>query len=174
MRTLLITLSIFVVSLSISAAEPIKELSPLSPFIGTWQTVGGSVDGSDDFEDISRWEWAFDGKIVKITHSVNQGAYYGESLIGWDAQKSEIVYRYVNNAGFFTDGVITPVSDARISVHEVVRGSTSGPTETLSEYWIDEAGLLKAWSKLKIDGKWTEQNDVSYARNHDVAPKMGK
>lgn len=169
MRILLIAVTIFVSSFATKAIEPLKELSALAPFIGTWQTIGDSVDGSSDFEDISKWEWAFGGKIVKITHSVNKGAYYGESLIGWDAQQQKIIYRYVNNAGFFTDGIITPKENNAISVHEIVRGSRSGPSETLSEYWIDENGMLKAWSQLKTGDKWSEKNNVAYKPAPDAA-----
>jgi hypothetical protein len=151
------------------SADPIKELSPLAPFIGTWKTTGGSVDGTQSFEDVSRWQWAFGGKIVKITHSVNQGAYFGESLISWDGQQQKIVYRYVNNAGFYTDGVITPVDDG-IEVHEFVRGSLSGPTETLSGYRVDSDGLMQAWSKFKADGKWGEATTVSYAQAPNAEP----
>lgn len=154
-------------SFSLKAAEPIPELKSLEPFIGTWKTVSGSADGSQNFEDVSKWEWAFGGKIVKITHSVNQGSYFGESLIGWDAQQGKIVYRYVNNAGFYTDGVITPTSDG-IEVHEYVRGANSGPSETLSGYKIDEQGNMVTWSKFKTDDKWGETNKSVYASSPDA------
>ena len=167
MRTILIALAILFVNFSVKAAEPIKELQVLAPFIGTWKTVGGSVDGSQNFEDVSKWEWAMGGKIVKITHSVNKGAYFGESLIGWDAQQEKIVYRYVNNAGFYTDGVITPGENG-IDIHEFVRGAKGGPTETMANYRIDADGTMKAWSKFKADGNWGEASNVTYERSPDA------
>jgi len=157
-----LTVSILL-SLTAKAAEPIPQLAPLAPFIGTWKTTSGSVDGSDKFEDVQKWEWAFSGKILKLTHSVNQGAYYGESLIGWDAQQQKIVYRYVNNAGFYTDGTITPIEDG-IEVHEYVRGALAGPSETLSGYKIDDEGRIQAWSKFKTNDKWGEASTVTYER----------
>lgn len=168
MKTIFAAIILCALSLPAHANEPIPELAPLAPFIGSWKTIGGSVDGSNKFEDISKWEWAFGGKIVKITHSVNQGAYYGESLIGWDAQQEKIVYRYVNNAGFYTDGVITPQENGAISVHEMVRGSLSGPSETLSEYRVGEDGLLHTWAQLKTGEIWSEKNIATYKRSPDA------
>lgn len=141
-------------------AEPLEELASLAPFIGTWKTVSGAVDGSDNFTDVSKWEWVLKGRVVRITHSVNDGAYAGESLIHWDGQQGKIIYRYVTTADFFTDGVITPTADG-ISVHEYVRGASSGPTETRSSYSIKD-GKIHAWSQFLTDGTWSEKSDVVY------------
>ncbi|MEX0298023.1 MAG: hypothetical protein AB3N28_03065 [Kordiimonas sp.] len=165
MRYFIITIFAFLSS-SISAA-PSEQLKALSPFIGTWTSVDGSVDGSNSFQDIAKWEWAFDGKVVRITHSVNKGAYAGESLIHWDDVQGKIIYRYVNTASFYTDGTITPKDDGSIDVHEFVRGSKTGPTESLSNYRV-ENGQLRSWAKFKTDGKWAEPNDVVYNSTPDA------
>lgn len=165
---LLVGLSFIIFSIGATAAEPISALKPLAPFIGTWTSISGSVDGSEKFEDVAKWEWAFKGQVVRITHSVNQGAYAGESLIHWDDTAGKIIYRYVNTAGFYTDGTIIPKSDGSIDVHEYVRESKSGPTESLSNYRL-ENGQIKAWSKFKKDGEWAEPRHITYKATPDAA-----
>lgn len=162
LASLLLAASFTLFSPAAKAAEPIDELAPLTPFIGTWRSVSGAVDGTDTFTDISKWEWILAGRVVRITHNVNDGDYAGESLIHWDGQQGKIIYRYVNTADFFTDGVITP-TDGGINVHEYVRGASSGPTETRSFYGIKD-GQIHAWSQFLTDGEWSEKSDVVYER----------
>jgi len=154
------------------AADPAPELAMLKPFIGTWKTVSGAVDGSEDFTDISKWEWILKGQVVRITHSVNDGAYAGESLIHWYGQQQKIIYRYVTTAGFYTDGEITAADAGGIDVREYVRGAASGPTETRAHYAVTADGRIEAWSKFLVDGKWTEANTVTYEAAPDVEVKL--
>lgn len=158
-----------VTGLPARAEGPAPELAILQPFIGTWKTVSGAVDGSDDFSDISKWEWILKGQVVRITHSVNDGAYAGESLIHWDGQQQKIIYRYVTTAGFYTDGEITAAEAGGIDVHEFVRGAAGGPSETLAHYEVTADGRLEAWSKFLVDGTWTEASTVTY----EAAPDAG-
>jgi len=158
-------LFLFIMTTLIAAAgtkaEPIKELAALAPFTGkTWRSVSGSVDGSADFSDVSKWEWTLGGRVVRITHSVNQGAYAGESLIHWDDVKEKIIFRYVTTAGFYTDGVIS-ATDGGIEVHEIVGGAKSGPSETLSGYSVRD-GRLYTWAKIKANGEWSEISETVY------------
>ncbi len=168
MRLLFVAL-LACISLVARAAEPIPELAPLAPFAGkTWKSVSGSVDGGEDFTDISKWEWAMHGRVVRITHSVGGGSYGGESLIHWDAQQGKIIFRYVTTAGFYTDGVITPV-EGGIEVHEIVRGAKSGPSETRSAYLMKD-GEIHGWAQFRTDGTWGERSDFRYIEAPDAVP----
>ncbi|WP_262689954.1 hypothetical protein [Kordiimonas aestuarii] len=168
MRTLFIVLLVLS-GFSAVAGEPIKELAALSPFAGkTWRTASGSVDGSENATDISKWEWAMHGRAVRITHSVNGGSYAGESLIHWDGQQEKIIFRYVTTASFYTDGIITPV-EGGIEVHEFVRGAKSGPTETRSAYMLKD-GEMHGWAQLKTDGEWGEISEFRYEEAPDAVP----
>ena len=170
MRLLLASILVFM-TVGARAHEPIAALTPLAPFAGkTWKSVSGSVDGSEDFTDISRWEWAMHGKAVRITHSVGDGSYGGESLIHWDDQQQKIIFRYVTTAGFYTDGVITPTEDG-IEVHEFVRGAKSGPTETRSAYMIRD-GEMHGWAQLKTNGKWGEVSNFRYIQSPGSTPTI--
>lgn len=162
MRYLTLLCAVFL-STTVQATSAQEKLSVLAPFIGTWTSVSGSVDSSENFQDVAKWEWAFGGNVVRIIHSVNKGDYAGESLIHWDDVQGKIIYRYVNTASFYTDGTITPQADGSIEVHEYVRGSKDGPTESLSGYRVDQ-GRIVAWSKFKTNGKWAEPSQVTYDR----------
>jgi len=62
-----------------------EHLRPLGQFIGkTWRGKSPNADPDKPFEDVSRWERALNGQAVRILHSVNEGAYGGETLIVWD------------------------------------------------------------------------------------------
>ncbi len=172
MRYLLTTIFIFIFSLSGRTVEPIPQLKALSPFIGTWTSQSGSVDGSSSFTDVSKWEWAFGGTALRITHSVNSGNYVGESMIIWDAHDQQIIYRYVNNAGFYTDGVITERSATSILVHEFIRGMTEeGATETRAGYSLKN-GDLYSWTQFKTHDIWGEKSEVVYKKTPNAEPVM--
>ena len=172
MRYIFCAIVMLTATFGIKATEPAEELKGLIPFIGTWTSLSETLDPRKKFTDVARWEWAFGGKIVRIIHSVNGGAYAGESLIQWDAADQQIIYRYVNNGGFYTDGVITERSYGSIIVHEYIRGTTEeGPTETRAGYSIKN-GQMYSWTQFKLRGVWGEKSEVIYERTPDAKPKM--
>ena len=103
--------------------------------------------------DIMRWERALNGRAVRVLHSVNEGAYGGETLYMWDAKKEALTYHYFTTAGFTTTGTLT-VKDGKFISHEVVSGSAGGVTEVraTSELLPDGTFLVKT-EHLK-DGKY--------------------
>ncbi|TNE67746.1 MAG: hypothetical protein EP335_00545 [Alphaproteobacteria bacterium] len=151
---------------SARAAEPAPELAPLAPFVGTtWKSVSGGFPGETDFHDISKWEWAMNGQVIRITHSINDGAYGGESLIHYDADQDRIIFRYVTTDGFYTDGVIT-LTDAGFDAHEAIRSAKGGPTEAKSSYSIRD-GNMHATAQVLTDGKWSDSSETVYAASPD-------
>lgn len=154
------------------AEEPIEPLKIFTPFIGTWTSAANPETPENKFTDISRWEWAFGGKVVRITHSVNGGAYAGETLIHWDAVRQQIIYRYVNNGGFYTDGVISERSYGSILIHEFIRGfQQDGPTETRAGYSVRD-GKIYSWTQFKRGDIWGEKSNVIYEPTPHAVPIM--
>jgi hypothetical protein len=78
--------------------------------------------------DVARWERALNGKAVRITHSLNEGAYGGEVIVRWDEEKQTVCYYYFTTDTFWTEGTMT-FKDGKIASHEFVKGKAEGVTE---------------------------------------------
>src|SRR5436309_2306328 len=104
-------------------------LRTLRPWLGkTWK--GQFKDSKPDKPtlDVARWERALNGQAVRIQHSINDGAYGGESIVLWDEKKQAVTYHYFTTAGFWTTGTMT-FKDGAVLTHETVSGSAGGITE---------------------------------------------
>ena len=115
--------------------------APLSVFIGkTWRGELASENPEKPDIDISCYERALNGKIVRNLHSVNEGEYGGETIIIWDAEVGALRYFYFTTAGFFTQGTMSFEGERMIS-SEKVTGNVNGITE------------VRAVSEIKVDGR---------------------
>ena len=84
-----------------------EHLKPLQSYIG--KTFKGEFADSTPVNptyDIQYWERALNGNAIKITHSVNNGEYGGESMIMWDAKVESLVSWYFTTAGFYTQATM--------------------------------------------------------------------
>src|SRR5262245_37959733 len=122
------------------AAAPLAEpLKAFAPYVGkTWR--GEFVNAKKPTVDVARWERALNGQAIRTLHSVNDGAYGGESIIMWDAKKNSLVYWYFTTAGFRTEGTMK-FEDGQFIAHETVAGKAGGVTE------------VKSISKILPDGR---------------------
>src|SRR5262245_6468739 len=85
------------------ADQPALEpgLEPLRPLLEkTWKGAFKNSTPEKPVVDVMRWERALNGKAVRLLHSVNDGAYGGETIITWDARKEQVTYHYFTTAGF--------------------------------------------------------------------------
>lgn len=167
LTSILILLATFAVASVVHAVAGEKEsldenLEPLRPLLGkTWKgEMKGSTAGKP-VVDIQRWERALNGKAVRILHSINQGAYGGESLVLWDASKKSVVYYYFTTAGFMTSGTMT-LKDGKLLTHENVNGDAGGITEARATTEIGKDGSYHVVSDYLKDGKWVPGRDVTY------------
>jgi hypothetical protein len=158
-------LLLLLLSARLHAADslPLDEhLKPLEPFIGkTWR---GEFKGSTPEKpiiDISRWERALNGKAIKITHSINDGAYGGESFIRWDDAKKELLFFYFTTAGFYTTGAMK-VENGKIMATEKVNGRADGATEVRSTYELRPDGTLLNKSEYLAGEKVAGSREVLY------------
>jgi len=138
------------------------KLAPIAPYIGTWSASLG-----DGVTDVSKWEWIMGGKAVQITHSINDGAYGGRSIVHWNGERESIAYRYVTTARFFTEGNIHVKDDGSLEVEEIVWGNMDGASETRSGYSIKD-GKMHTWSQLKYGIKWGDVSNAVYSRTPDA------
>jgi len=139
-----------------------EHLKPLKPFIGkTWRGKSPNPDPDKPFEDVSRWESALNGQAVRILHSVNEGAYGGETLVVWDRKKESLVFYYFTTEGFYTNGTIK-IEGGKMISHEIVTGNENGITEVKSVGTILPDGKLHNKSQYLKNGDWVDGHEFIY------------
>jgi hypothetical protein len=127
----------------------------------TWKGAFKSSTPEKPVVDVARWERALNGKAVRILHSVNDGAYGGESLVTWDEAKQSVVYHYFTTAGFMTTGTMN-FKDGKFYTHEVVKGKSDGVTEVRGESELRADGTLGVKTEHKKNGEWSAGREVVY------------
>jgi hypothetical protein len=145
------------------AAEPKldEHLTVLAPYVGkTWKGEFKNSTKEKPLFDVARWEVALKGKAVRITHSVNDGVYGGESLIVWDAKSQKLVSYYFTTAGFFTEGMIE-INDGRLVHREVVHGQQPGVSEVESVNELRD-GRMYVKSRFLRNGEWVDAHEITY------------
>jgi len=155
------------------AAEPVEDpFDMLAPFVGkTWR--GELKDPRDPTKvsvDISKWEWALGGRAIRITHSLNEGAYGGETVIFYDAQAKTLIGHYFTTAGFHTLSTIEPLGENAFVSVETVSGH---PTiaEVRATVTLSEDGSMATESVyVGKDGSTTPGHAATYTEVEGVEP----
>ena len=104
---------------------------------------------------------ALNGNAIKITHSVNNGEYGGESMIMWDAKLGSLVFWYFTTAGFYTQTTVI-IEDGKLVSHEKVTGNENGITEVKSIMQLLSNGQLHTKSEYLQNGKWVDGHEIYY------------
>ena len=145
-----------------------EQLEPLRPFVGkTWRGVVAGSDSAKQTVDVSKWERALNGRAVRILHSVNDGAYGGETIVFWDREKEKLVYYYFTTAGFMTQGTFA-LEGKIFTAHEYVTGNQDGITEVKSSGEILPDGSLKTFSTFLKNGEWVQGRETIYREDPDA------
>ena len=111
--------------------------------------------------DISHWERILNGMAIKVTHSVNDGEYGGESIITWDAEKNSLVSSYFTTAGFTTNAVMH-FEDGKLISLEDVTGNENGITKVKAIIEFLENGDLQNSSKYLMNNEWVDGHTIYY------------
>lgn len=154
----LLALALLVCSARGAETNLIEQLEPLRKMLGTWR---GDLNGSTD---VLQWERALNGQAIRILHSVNDGAYGGEVLVTWDAEKKAVTYHYFTTAGFRTVGTMK-FEDRKIKAHETVTGSAGGVKEVRSVGELRDDGSYHIKSEHFKDGQWQPGRETTYRRD---------
>jgi len=154
-----------------AAGEPFLEphLAFLSPLLG--KTMKGSFTTSTPEKpivDVQRWERVLNGHAVRLTHSINNGVYGGETIILWDPQKQAVVYYYFTTAGFMTTGAMA-ANGSQIVTHESVQGDSDGITEVRSTCDLQPEGALHVKAEYFKRGQWTFGHEATYRPTPEAA-----
>lgn len=163
-------------SLAIAQQAPLPEAvsgraayAPFEAMVGkTWR---GQGIGPNKAEDIQRWEWAVGGHAIRIVHSVNNGAYAGETLIFRDKDSGNYIFHYFTTGGFHTTGTIRPVGAVSYEIDETIHGAKGfGALKSTGVLGAD--GVYRTRSKMEKDGKWVEFGGFDYREDATAVPVM--
>ena len=140
-----------------------ENLQALQPFLGSWRGEFKSSTPEKPVIDVALWERALNGKAVRILHSINDGAYGGETLVTWDAKSKTIVYHYFTTAGFQTKGTMK-IDGKKLVCHEVVTGNTEETTEVKSTIELRDENTMHTSAKYFKNGTSEQGREVTYQR----------
>lgn len=147
------------------AAEPNAHLAPMAPYVGkTWRGEFTESTPENPVVDVQRWEWALNGQAIRIMHSVNDGAYGGESMILWDRERERLIYFYFTTAGFYTTGTMAYDDGAFVSYEEVT-GSDDGTTAVRSTSVLLEDGRFHTKAEYQRGDAWVPGHEITYTED---------
>ena len=159
---ILIVGGLFAQSGETTKMELSEHLKPLQSYIGkTFKGEFADSTPENPTYDIQHWERALNGNAIKITHSVNNGEYGGESMIMWDAKLGSLVSWYFTTAGFYTKTTVI-IEDGKLVGHENVTGNENGITEVKSIMQLLSNGQLHTKSEYLQNGKWIDGYEIYY------------
>ena len=111
-----------------------KHLEAFEPYIGkTYKGEFAESTPETPVFDVQYWERILNGNGVKITHSVNDGEYAGESIIMWDLKSESLQSWYFTTAGFYTEATVR-FEDKKVQSNqpEISLSSVSAEKEALN------------------------------------------
>ena len=144
-----------------------QHLKTFEPYIG--KTYKGEFSDSTPEKpvfDIQLWERILNGNGIKITHSVNNGEYGGESIIFYDAKLGKIVSYYFTTAGFYTQASVD-INDDKIIIIEKVTGNKNGITEVKSITQLLSNNEKHTKSQYLQNGQWVDGHNIYYKEVSD-------
>ena len=166
-RFTLILVGLAVLTLGGARAEtPVSD--PMSAFdhlVG--KTFVGDL-GPDAGTDVQRWEKILGGKAVRITHSLNKGAYGGETLIYASKATGGFEFVYVTTGGFRTEGTIEMDETGNWTATEQVNGHETIQAVRSSGTLREDGTLVTSSTYLNKDGTQTPGHSFVYREDPDA------
>ncbi|MFC4656727.1 hypothetical protein ACFO3I_17035 [Rheinheimera marina] len=149
------------------AAEPVlhPKLEVFRPLLNSfWQGDLTEPGKTETMIDKSSWLRVLNGQAIKTIHSINEGAYGGESMIFWDEKQQSLAYYYFTTAGFYTHGTmqVDEVTGAIVAL-EQVENNAQGITQVRSRSVMQGEKLVVESEYLK-NGDWVKGHSAVYQR----------
>ena len=140
----------------VAAAD--SALAAFDPLLGKiWR--GASIADPAVIDEIT-FERTAGGRAIRSVHSVNGGAYTGDTLITFDRASDQLVSFYATNAGFYTTGRVKILGPGQFEFEQVVHG-LDGVTEVRAQTTLTD-GVYRIRSQHLIDGSWVETGGFNY------------
>ncbi|WP_337880472.1 hypothetical protein [Rheinheimera sp.] len=151
----------------VQAAEAVlhPKLEVFRPFLGSfWQGDLTEPGKTERMLDKSSWQRVLNGQAIKTVHSVNDGAYGGESMIFWDEKRQSLVFYYFTTAGFYTHGTMSvDAATGAIVALEQVENNQQGITQVRSRSLL-QGDKLTVESEYQKNGEWVKGHSAQYQR----------
>jgi hypothetical protein len=148
-----------------AAVDMNPRLAPLSHLLGKpWRGTVSPPGAAKPSVDVSRFELALNGQAVRNRHSIDDGAYGGETFILWEEARQSLVYYYFTTAGFYTTGTMR-VADGVLESHEVVKGAAGGIAEVKATHRLLPDGRLLVKSRYLKNGHWEDGRETFYVED---------
>ncbi|MFV3128783.1 hypothetical protein [Niveispirillum sp. KHB5.9] len=165
--TMLALAGLLLLSFAPLRAAETDPFADLSGFVGkTWKGEGKGPDGKP-VTDIARWEWALGGKAIRVTHSMADASYGGETMIFWDAPSKTLIYHYFTTAGFHTQGVMRADGPGRLIAEEEVKGHPKISRVRSTMVVIGDA--MSSNAEYLSEGKWAPGHSFAYKQTEPSA-----
>ncbi len=168
---LILTLFWFVGVVALRSAEepPLNaHLQPFRPLLEKiWKGMFANSTPDKPITDVQKWERTLNGQAVRVLHSINDGAYGGETVFLWDDQRKTVVYYYFTTDGFMTTGALR-VENGKFITHEDVKGDANGVTEVRATSELLPDGRFHVRAEYLKNGKWTPGHDCTYEQTPDA------
>ena len=170
-RILLILVPIIFISGQTKSKTFLSEhLTGLKPFIGN--TYKGNFINStkeNPMTDVLSFERALNGNAVKVTHSVNNGEFGGETMIMWNPEKGGLQSWYFTSAGSLTIQNVQIKKDTFISIENVERNQ-NGITKVKTIIEVLHGDQIKKRTKYLMNNLWKDGSETIYKKVHDHKP----
>lgn len=141
----------------------VKQLEPMKPLLGkTWKGRFKTSTPEKPVCDVMKWERALNGQAIRILHSINDGAYGGETIMMWNPKAERVEFHYFTTAGFVTHGSVTAVEAGKITTHEEVTGNQEGVTEVKGTMEFLPNNQVRVKSQYLKNGAWVDGHEVTY------------
>jgi hypothetical protein len=161
----LLTSALLVGAPGAASADMNPHLQPLAHLVGkTWRGTVSPPGAAKPAVDVSRFELALNGQAVRNRHSIDDGAYGGETFIVWEEARQSLVYFYFTTAGFYTTGTMK-VKDGVLTSHETVKGSAGGISEVEATHRLLPDGRLHVKSRYLKNGRWEDGRETYYVED---------
>ena len=170
-RILLILVPIIFISGQTKSKTFLSEhLTGLKPFIGN--TYKGNFINStkeNPMIDVLLFERALNGNAVKVTHSVNNGEYGGETMVMWNSEKEGLQSWYFTSAGSLTIQNVQIKKDTFISIEDVA-ANKNGITKVKTIIEVLHGNQIQKRTKYLMNNLWKDGSEIIYNKVNDLKP----
>lgn len=153
-----------------------NEETPLHPKLEGFRPILGITYSGEFTEestpenpviDVVRNERILNGQAIRSVHSLNDGAYGGETIYRWDEEKQSIVYHYFTTQGFMTSGTFE-LEDGKFTAFEKVSGAAGGIVAVKSSGTFTPERMTVKSEYQKEDGTWHPGHSATYLPTPDA------